>query len=65
MSGARGRSRTCDFLLRRQALYPLSYTRIFIKDLKKPHPYILECVPSHMGALPVCLQPQKAQVLPA
>ena len=23
--GTRGRSRTCDFLLRRQALYPLSY----------------------------------------
>ena len=31
--GARGRSRTCDFLLRRQALYPLSYTRIFINRL--------------------------------
>ena len=30
MLGARGRSRTCDFLLRRQALYPLSYTRMFI-----------------------------------
>ncbi len=33
ISGARGRSRTCDFLLRRQALYPLSYTRISIKEL--------------------------------
>ena len=48
-NGTRGRSRTCDLFLRREALYPLSYASLRSGKTE----YII--LPGRLGTMEMCL----------